>query len=247
MRHPARPMQHAARRAIRLVVLPLVTAVLSAACAASDGDDDDASPHVPFPVPVASYVPPIVPTACQIAWVTSDPPGQNGVIDYYVVDAPLSSWEPGDESYYQGDPSGVTNVSGAWVDDYDVVQREWAQAAVATSGVFQLGGDPIANGAAIAFQDDVAQEYFLLDEADELSVSVGTGGTGAFAGVWSFYEPVAGSGEIALAILGTNATLGTDVAYGLCYEAAAGFAPLSRAARLRQAGDRAAALLGAAR
>lgn len=227
----------------RLPMLLLVLAALAAGAAACSGggdDDDDDDGNTPNPID---------PTSCQMVWVTRDPPGQSNTFDYYLVDAPVSSWETGDESYYIGDPSGATNVTGAWVDGYDLVAREWDQAALATSGLFTLAlsssGDPLSPGAAVAFSDATTQDYYLLGANDELTSSIGPGGDGSFDGEWSTPgspDVVEGSGTIAIAYLGTDLTLGVDVAFAQCYEAAA-FAPLSRAERIRRAGDRAGELL----
>jgi hypothetical protein len=202
--------------------------------AACSGDDDDDGSDTPQPID---------PTGCQIVWVTRDPPGQTNTFDYYLVDAPVISWETGDETYYVGDPTGAANVTGAWVDDYDLVQREWEQAAVATSGVFTLtmgsGANPVAPGVDVAFDDASPQDYFLLGANDELTVSIGNSGAGAFDGEWSVPgspDVEEGSGTITIAYFGSSLTLGTDVAFAQCYEEAA-FAPLTRAQRIRLAGD----------
>ena len=229
----------------RLLLPALLLAALGAALPACSGggdddDDDDGGTNTPNPID---------PTGCQIVWVTRDPPEQTDTIDYYVVDAPVTSWEDGDESYFQGDPSGATNVTGAWVDDYDLATREWVQAAVATSGQFQLvlgsGADPLAPGVSVAFDDAVDQEYFLLGPADELTTSIGPGGIGSFDGVWSTPgspDVEEGTGTIAIAYMSSALTLGMDVAFAQCYEETA-FAPPSRGERIRKAGDRAGALL----
>lgn len=216
-------------------------ATAAPACSGGGGGDDDDDGNTPNP---------ITPTSCQIVWVTRDPPAQADTFDYYVVDAPVASWESGDESYYLGDPDGITNVTGAWVDDYDLVDREWAQAAVATSGLFQLvlgsGADPLSPGAAVSFSDATGQEYFLLGSNDELTASIGESGLGSFDGVWSTPgspDVEEGTGTIVIAYLGSDLTLGLDVAFAQCYEEATAVAPLSRAARIRLAGDHAASLL----
>lgn len=224
------------RTLVRLCLLAF--AFLSAACSGDDDDDDGATPE------------PIDPTGCQMVWVTRDPPEQTDTFDYYVVDAPVGSWESGDESYYVGDPTGAANVTGAWVDGYDLVEREWVQAAVATSGVFTLvlstsGDAALEPGRSVAFDDTTAQSYFLLGSNDELTVSIGDSGTGSFDGEWSIPgspDVEEGSGTVSIAYLGSDLTLGVDVAFAQCYEETA-FAPVSRAETLRRAGDRAGSLL----
>lgn len=233
-----------ARQVLRLFS-PLLFAMLAAAstasCSGGGGDDGDGGSPTPTPGPV---------TSCQLLWVTRDPPGQSDVVDYYLVDAPLSSWVSGDEAFYLGDPDGITNVTGAWVDDYDLVDREWAQAALATSGVFTLtltsGADRVAAGMPVGFEDVLPQAYYLLGPGGELTSSIGPGGTGTFDGVWS--DPASadveeGSGTITIAYFGSAMTLGVDLAYGKCYAASSAFAPPAREETLRQAGDRAGALL----
>jgi len=222
-----------------LFVLALLSLSGIAACSGDDDDDDDNTPA------------PITPTGCQIVWVTRDPPGQTDRFDYYVVDAPVGSWESGDEGYFIGDPTGVANVTGAWVDDYDLVDREWVQAAVATSGVFSLvlgtsGVAALEPGLPVEFADSVEQAYFLLGSNDELTVSIGDAGTGTFDGEWSTPgspDVEEGSGTITIAYLGSDLTLGVDVAFAQCYEDTAAFAPASRTAKIKNAGDRAGALL----
>lgn len=220
-----------------LLTLGLLCAAVAACSGGGDDDDDGNTPN------------PIVPTRCQIVWVTRDPPDQTDFFDYYLVDGLVSTWESGEHGYYVGDATGVTNVTGAWVDDYDLVAREWAQAALATSGVFSLtlgsGANPHAPGVAIDFDDATPQEYFLLDSSDVLTLAIGNAGTGSFTGEWSTPgspDVQEGSGTISIAYLSSDLTLGLDVAFAQCYGETA-FAPLSREERMRLAGDRAGALL----
>ena len=234
-------MRPVRRRAGLLFTSLALLAAGAAACSGNGGGGDDDDGSTPQPID---------PAYCQIVWVTQDPPGQTERLDYYLVDAPVGSWETGDEAYYIGDPSGVTNVTGAWVDGYDLVLREWDQAAIATSGVFALtvgtGGDTLAAGSPVAFDDTTPQSYFLLGSANELTAEVGASGTGSFTGVWSTPgspDVEEGSGTIAFAYLGSDLTLGVDIAFAQCYEAASAFAPRSRAETLRSAGDRAGLLL----
>jgi hypothetical protein len=222
-----------------LLALALLGAAV-AACSGGGGDDDDDG-GTPDPGS---------PTSCQIVWVTRDPPAQTDFFDYYVVDAPVASWETGDHSYFLGDTTGATNVTGAWVDDYDLVAREWTQAALATSGVFTLalgsGASPHAPGVAVDFDDATPQEYYLLGSSDELTTAIGEAGTGSFLGEWSAPgspDVVEGSGTISIAHLGSDLTLGLDVAFAQCYGDASAFAPLSRIERVRLAGERAGELL----
>ena len=222
---------------IRLLCLLVPVMLTVSACWGDDdggGDDDDDGT--------------LDPVGCQIVWVTSDPPGQESTYDYYLVDGPLSLWTTGDHNYYQGDPEGTTNVTGAWVDDYDIVSREWAQAAVATSGTFSLVvGSGLEIGGSVEFEDATDQDYFLLDPDNNLSTPLGASGTGTFIGEWSNplssdVEP--GSGTVSFAFSSTAHTLGIDVAWAQCYEAGGGaFAAESRIERIKKAGDRAGALL----
>lgn len=222
---------------LSLLALGLLCATVAACSGGGDDDDDGNTPD------------PGNPTACQIVWVTRDPPAQTDFFDYYVVDAPVGTWATGDHNYFLGDTTGASNVTGAWVDGYDLVAREWAQAALATSGAFTLaldsGANPHAPGVGIDFDDATAQEYFLLGSSDELTVGIGDAGTGSFTGEWSnpgSPDVQEGSGTISIAYLGSDLTLGTDVAFAQCYGEAA-FAPLSRVERVRLAGERAGELL----
>ena len=222
---------------LSLVTLGLLCAAVAACSGGGDDDDDGNTPN------------PVDPTSCQIVWVTRDPPAQTDFFDYYVVDGPLSTWSSGDHGYFLGDTTGATNVTGAWVDDYDLVAREWAQAALATSGVFTLtlgsGADPHAPGVSVEFEDATAQEYYLLGSSNELTIAIGDAGIGSFTGEWSVPgspDISEGSGTINIAFLGSDLMLGLDVAFAQCYGDAA-FAPLSRVERVRLAGERAGALL----
>ncbi len=220
-----------------LISVALSTLAAVAACNGSGDDDDTGSPS---PSPTS-----FVPVGCQIVWITQDPP----FIDYYIVDAPVAEWTNGTHFYSQGDVTGATNVTGGFVNDFDLVTRTEDAAAVATNGDFQISGldaaNPLAVGNAVNFADATAQQYFLLDTANNLSAPQGSSGTGSFAGTWSRPDDpnvTEGAGTITILFQGTSHILGSDLTYALCYDEA-GFAPVSKTQRLREAGARAAQLL----
>lgn len=212
---------------------------MAVAACSGGGDGGDGGPT---PTPTA-----FVPVGCQIVWINRDPPGQSDVIDYYLVDGPASVWTTGTHAYQQGDPTGATNLTGAFVDDYHLPSGAIGQAMVATAGTFLLTVESVGvTGSAVAFDDDTAQAYYLIDSAGNLAASQGTSGTGSFAGVWSAPDDpdvTEGSGTVEVLFQGTNLTVGQTSTYALCYDAGSSFAPLSREARIREAGARAAAIL----
>lgn len=223
-----------------LVLLGLIAVAAAAAC--DGGDDDDDSSATPSPTN-------FVPVGCQIVWITQDPPGQSRYIDYYIVDAPVATWTNGSHVYSQGDATGATNVTGAFVDGFDLVNRVHDAAMVATAGDFSISGldaaNPLAAGNPVQFADSTGQTYFLLDTANNLGASQGTSGTGTFNGVWSQPDDpdvTEGAGTITIVFAGTSQTLGSDLTYALCYDEAA-FAPRSAVERVREAGARAAEIL----
>ena len=234
----------ATRDLFRCALLLLTMSALAAGVSACSGDGDDDDDTSPTPT-----LTPFEPTGCQIVWLTRDPPEQEQFVDYYLVDAPISSWITGEHNYYLGDPTGATNVSGAFVNDYDLVERTYAAAAFATSGEFSLvvdSNDALAAGTSVSFDDPDYQEYFLLDTAGNLGMSVGATGSGSFDGVWSPPLPMSdveeGSGTVTFAFFSTNLTLGADLAYAVCYDAGS-FAPFTLDQKVKMAGDRAGALL----
>lgn len=224
-------------RSFRL--LPILAASLAALVPACGGGGDDGDGDLPE----------LEPVRCQIVWVTVDPPGQDSTYDYYVVDGPVGIWQSSGTVFFDvSDTTGDTNVTGAWVDDFDVVSRVWEQSAVATSGVFTLtiSSAGLGVGESVAFEDATAQEYYLLDSAGNLTSAVGQSGTGTFLGEWSDprlpdVEP--GSGTVTFTFLGSDMTLGIDSSWAQCFEEEEAFAPLSREERLRRAGDRAGEIL----
>lgn len=224
------------RRRARLLPSVVACAAIASACG-SDGDGGGGDG------------PELEPVRCQIVWVTVDPPGQESTYDYYVVDAPVAHWvSSGTVSFDVSDPTGEDNVTGAWVDGFDVVSREWEQSAVATSGVFALtvSSSAVAVGAPVEFSDESPQQYYLLDSAGNLTISLGASGTGTFIGEWSdprSPDVVPGTGNVTITYLGSDMTLGIDSSWAQCFEEEVSFAPLSREERLRRAGDRASEIL----
>ena len=222
---------------LALVSITAVTlAVGAAACSGGGGGGAAVSPSpsgTPF---VASH--------CQLVWTKKDPATQTRVIDYYVVDAPAGKWVTGTNSYFIGDPSGVTNVEGAFVYHFDVVALSNMGAAVASSGIFSVGtnpADPTGIGKLVGFQDSTPQHYFTLTSAGLPNLDQGPGGTGDFTGQWSnpgSPDVTAGTGSMNIMFMGTSFSLGGDLAYGMCFPSTA-FAAMSRDERLLEAGRRA--------
>lgn len=231
------------RRSLRLTLVAAAlaaAAVASVACSSGGGGGST-------PTPTASPTP-FNPVGCQIVWVTRNPPGQTAIIDYYVIDAPVGKWVTGTNGFYVGDPTGATNVTGAFVHLYNLTSQTSAAAAVASAGVFTVGTDPTDPtliGNPVNLVDTTPQHYFLLDSAGQLTADEGSSGVGQFQGVWSdpgSPDVVQGSGTVQILFESSSYTLGTDLAYGLCYSQSS-FAPPTTQERIAEAGRRAAALL----
>jgi len=232
-------MTRRSRIALLFAAALSAAAVFSAACSSSSGGGGAT------PTPSGT---PFNPIGCQLVWVRHNPAGQSQKIDYYLVDAPSAKWTTGTNGYYVGDPTGATNVTGAFVSNYDVVTHASAGAALASSGVFGVGtdsADPLAIGNPVSFSDGTPQSYFLLDSAGNLTADQGASGTGTMQAVWSAPgspDVTPGSGTITISWMGSSITLGNDLAYGLCYTTTP-FAPLTEQEKIAEAGARAARAL----
>lgn len=211
-------------------------AVGSAACSSSAGGGGAT------PTPSVSGTP-FTPARCQIVWMRRLPPTSK--IDYYVVDAPSGAFVSGTNSYFIGDSTGATNVEGAFVYHYDLVNGSNAGAAVASSGVFAVATgptDPLKIGGTISFNDTTPQHYFTLSSAGLPVADQGSSGTGDFTGNWSdpgSPDTTPGIGTMHVLFMGSSFTLGGDLSYAECFEAAA-FSAMTHEQRISAAGRRAA-------
>ena len=227
-------------RRLLLVATMLSSMAVAAACTGDDDDDDGSSPS-----PTGSATP-FDAVGCQIVWISRDPPTQSNIIDYYVVDAPIGTWVTGTAQFFQGDTTGLTNVTGAFQNDFNIATDTAVEAMVATSGEFQLTVAGTGAGESVSFTDLVAQEYFLIDSAQNLAESQGDSGTGQFNGTWTppgSTTVVEGSGTIDILYRGSSLTMGQTLSYALCYDTGSSFTTMTREQRIREAGRRAGALL----
>ena len=228
-------------RTRRFLLLATLLSSMAVAAACTGDDDDDAG----SPTPTGSATP-FDPVSCQIVWVNRDPPTQTNIIDYYVVDAPIGTWVMGTAEYFQGDTTGLNNITGAFVNGYNIATDTEVEAMVATSGQFQLTLADTDAGSPVSFSDLVAQEYFVIDSAANLAASQGNSGTGSFSGTWTPPDSttvVPGSGTIGVLYHGSSLTMGQSVSYALCRDAGSSLTAPTRAQIVRAAGRRAGALL----
>jgi len=227
------------RRSSLLALVSVTAATLAVGAAACSGGGGGGSSTSPDTSPT-----PFVADHCQMVWTKKDPANQTRVIDYYVVDAPAGKWVTGTNSYFIGDPSGVTNVEGAFVYHYDVITQQDAGAAVASSGIFSVGtnpSDPTGIGKTVGFQDSTPQHYFTLTSAGVPDVDQGQSGVGDFSGVWSnpgSPDVTPGTGAMNVLFMGTSFDLGGDLSYAMCFPSTA-FTAMSPEQRIREAGRRA--------
>ena len=211
------------------------------AAAACSGSKSKSAAGSPTPSPIVFN-----PTSCQVVWVT-DQTAPN-VIDYYVVDAPVSVWAAGTTTagFFQGDPSGATDVTGAYVRGFDVATQTRQAAMVATSGTFQISlasTNPIGAGQPVSELDSTPQDYFLLATNGALTVDEGASGTGSFDGQWSKPQDpnvTHGVGTVTVMFDGSSLIMGQSFSYALCYEKTA-FAPQTLEQLLADVGARASA------
>ena len=236
-------MRSATAKRLRSSWLLFAAALAGAALAAAacSGGKSKSAAGSPTPSPIVFNA-----TSCQVVWVTDET--APNVIDYYVIDAPVSVWAAGTSTagYFQGDPSGATDVTGAYVRGFDVATQKRQAAMVATSGTFQISlasSNPIGTGQPVSVLDASAQEYFLIATNGALTTDEGAGGTGSFDGQWS--KPLDpnvthGVGTMTVMFGGTSQILGQSFSYALCYEKTA-FAPQTLEQLLSDAGARASA------
>lgn len=219
-----------------LLVTSGVMAVIASACSSS-------SSSAPTPTPT-----PFFPIACQVVWITNDPPTQDRTIDYYVVDAPVGSWVTNSSAQYAfGDTA--QGFEGGFVLRYDLVNGSSQGTAVATTGSFVLGLTPagLAINAAVAFTGNSPQNYFALTSGGAPGASQGSSGIGIFVGLWSdpgSPDVTDGEGTVEILFSGTSFTLGNSLSYALCYSEGATplFKPVN-GTRIKEAGRHAAKLL----
>lgn len=225
----------------RLLLLATLLSSMAVAAACTGDDDDDGGSPTPTGSPT-----PFNAVGCQIVWVTRDPPTQSNIIDYYIVDAPIGTWVTGTAQFFQGDTTGVTNVTGAFQNDFNIATDDGVEAMAATSGDFRLTVADTNAGSAVSFDDLVAQEYFVIDSANNFAESQGDSGTGSFSGTWTppgSSTVVEGSGTIDVLYHGSSLVMGQTLSYALCYDAGSSFTTMSREQKIRAAGRRAGALL----
>jgi hypothetical protein len=224
------------RRSLWLLVIALsVVAVVAAACSSSSSSS-------PTPTPT-----PFHPIACQVVWITNDPPTQDQTIDYYVIDGPVGNWVA-DSSAQLSFGAGTSQqgaFEGGFVLRYNLVNGSNQGTAVATTGDFAIGLDPLTGltiNNPIAITDNSSHDYFALTTAGVLGANEGSSGAGTFIGLWSDPDSPdvnAGGGTISILFSGTSFTLGNSLSYALCY--VEGTTPLfTPQERIQEAGRRAA-------
>lgn len=200
-----------------LLLLTLVSAaVAAAACSGSGGGGDTTTP---------SPTPTFVPDGCQIVWMTNVTPGPGGLVDFYVVDMVAADWTVGTHLYANPSPRGVFFKS------YDLTSGAYAARATATTGTFTMIAATTTNQHFVHFEDTVPQHYFLLDTNGSPAADEGTGGTGSFSGGLS--DPYAqnvtpGTGTVTILFDGTARTIGSDLAYAICYVGTSPIPPRAR-------------------
>lgn len=135
---------------------------------------------------------------------------------------PAADWTAGTHAF-----DGVTRLGvfyyGLFDAEGDGIFEQYDDAASATSGDFTLTNvEGTGDGEEVVFSDTVAQSYPSVG-----GVTLATGGTGDFGGVWSPHTLDEGEGEpayaeastIAIAYQGSNLQLGSvDYgAFGYCW------------------------------
>ena len=197
-------------RILLLAGVAVLTGV--AACSDEEGGDPDTTPFVA--------------ERCAIYWGRENP--NDGSIDFYTVDLPVSDWVNGAGTF-----GGAREGWFAYRSPDGSLAAAMGLAQV-PAGEFSLTLAGIEAGNAVTFVDGTAQA--LVDARAMTPTNVGTGGEGTFDGVWT--DPGAetsgdvdwGAGTITVTYLGSSITLGGSAfggmsTYGQCYAGDAAFAP----------------------
>ena len=205
------------RTLARLGAMLLATAIAAAACTGGGDDDDDgASP---------SPTPPFTADGCQIVWIDQIAGGPAGLVDVFLLDAPIAAWTVGTHAW--GGPA-----TGRFFRRYDLNTGDYDYRAVVTSGTYTMIFAATTAGNFVQFEDDTPQSLYLVDTAGQPSALAGTSATGTFDGFLS--DPFAanvtpGQGDFSVMVGTTSFSLGGDLSYSVCYEGAAPLKPGTRA------------------
>lgn len=203
-------------------MLAVAAVVSSSACSGGGGDDDDDDGGSPTPVFEADR--------CQIVWLNDV---TATVKDLYVLDAPVAAWVLGSNHLYSVSSSGF---QAGYFGGFDLATEEALVTAIVTTGSFSLVLSGTGTGQGLGFDDEVPQTLSYTSGGVP-TVVAGTGGTGSFDGFWSdpYSQNVsAGDGSITVMLDGTAHTIGTDLAYGICYQGQGSlFRPAAPARRQR--------------
>lgn len=173
----------------------------------------------PPPAPGPSPTPTPYPgTYCSVLWTT--PGSAAGLFNMYEINMPAAMWTSGTRTFDD------VNVLGLYYRDFDPIANDVVLFGYADGGTFDLTVAGRQPGQTVTISDSSQQTY--LDAFGMVAGVIATGGEGSFTGVWSNPDSVGedfpesagadvGTGTIAIRDAAGNHTLGSTMAYGICF------------------------------
>lgn len=221
-----------AKKRLPLLALLAALAFSASACPGGSSDDDDAADDDDVATTPGNT------DVCQIVWASADA-SIPAVFDFFLVDAPTSSWVGGTLDYNVNSPIGVLYNEKALPSESNPDPIA-ASAAITTAGNFTITlGNGTATAGTVTFSDAPGQMFYDLHPVSgTIGGLVGTGYAMSFDGEWSDPDPDAvltnGVGTASIAYLDSSLTLGVYGSYAVCYSSATAATAAARSAQTLQ-------------